>query len=82
MTLEERIAALEVSLEASRFVISALLATSTDAHKVSLFLNAFAQQFATNTVASPNFSPEQRTAVVELLAKYEQSAIQLGNAAK
>lgn len=82
MTLEERISALEVSLEASRFVITALLATSTDANKVALALNAFAQQFETNTVASQNFSPEQRTAVLELLAKYEQSAILVGNAAK
>lgn len=82
MTLEERVSALEVKLEASRFVITALLATSPDTHKISLFLNAFAQQFEESPMAFPNFSPAQRTAVLELLAKYEQSAIQVGNAAK
>lgn len=82
MTLEERIAALEVGLEASRFVISALLATSTDATKVSMFLNAFAQQFEENPSAFPKFSQAQRTAVLDLLLRYEQSAIQIGNGAK
>lgn len=80
MTLEDRVSALEVSLEASRFVITALLATSPNANRVSLFLNAFAQQFEENTNASPNFSSEQRTAVLGLLAMYEQSAVQAGNA--
>lgn len=81
MNLEERISALEVSLEASRFVITALLATSPDARKVSLFLSAFAQQFEENKNASPLLSPEQRKAVLDLLSKYEESAIHVGNAA-
>jgi|JI102314DRNA_FD_contig_31_7042662_length_329_multi_2_in_0_out_0_1 hypothetical protein len=81
MTLEERISDIETKLEAARFVISALLGASQDAGKVALFLNLFGQQIEENPSVSTSFSSEQRKAVRDLLAKYEESAIQVADAA-
>jgi len=81
MNLEERVSNLEATLEASRFVISALLGASPNAEKVALYLSLFAQQLEANPSASPSLSSEQRKAVLELLSKYEANAIQVADAA-
>jgi hypothetical protein len=80
MTLEERVSALEANLEASKFIISALLGASTNARKVAFLINLLAQQFEENPTSMPSLSSAQRVAILDLLSRYEAQATQFADA--